>query len=133
MPRVSGASHVSFSVRDLGVALDWFRRVFDAEVLIDEPGDERSAAVLSLPGTDLLVGLTQFADGPDDPFDSRRTGLDHFAFALASEANVHEWVAHLDDLGVEHSGPLPVSPGVILNFKGPDGIALAFLWRRPPG
>lgn len=131
MPRVSGASHVSFSVRDLREALGWFRRVFDAEVLLDEPGDERAAAVLSLPGTDLLIGLTQFAERPDHPFDPRHAGLDHFAFAVDSEAAVQEWAAHLDALTVEHSGPIPVPPGVILNFKGPDGIALALLWRRP--
>lgn len=123
---------MSFSVSDLRAAIGWFQRVFDAEIVMDEPGEARAAAVLALPGSDLLIGLTQFPERADHAFDPHHVGLDHFAFAVDSEAAVQQWATHLHALGVEHSGPIPVPPGVILNFKGPDGIALALLWRRPP-
>ncbi|HWC38130.1 MAG TPA: hypothetical protein VG476_06360, partial [Acidimicrobiales bacterium] len=56
------------------------------------------------------------------------TGLDHLAFSLASQADMREWVTHLDRHGVTHSGPIEVPPGEILSFKDPDGIALSFFW-----
>ena len=128
--RVDGASHVSFSIRDLAASVAWYRDVLGAEVMLDEPGDERSAAVLELPGTGLLIGLTQFRSNADRGFDPTRTGLDHFAFSVDSRAALDEWASHLDRRGVEHSGPIEVPPGTILNFKDPDGIALALMWRR---
>jgi len=126
----AGASHVSFSVRDLERSLAWYREVFGADVMFHEPGEDRSAAVLSLPGTSLLIGLTQFESRPDDAFDPTRTGLDHFAFAVESLAALEQWAELLDSHEIEHSGPIEVPPGAILNFKDPDGIALALMWRR---
>lgn len=130
MPSVLGASHVSFTVRDLSVALAWFEEVFGAEVLMNEAGEERYAAVLTLPQCDLLIGLVTFREALSETFDPARIGLDHFAFAVETEAELSEWKAHLDELGIANSGPIPVPPGAILNFKGPDQIALALLWRR---
>jgi glyoxylase I family protein len=111
----------------------WFKNVFGAEIILDEPGEERAAVVLTIPSADLLIGLTAFRDRPQQSFDPRRPGLDHFAFAVATEAELDAWVVHLDALSIDHSGPIPVPPGAILNFKGPDGIALALMWRRDQG
>lgn len=130
MPHVLGASHVSFSVTDLPSAIRWWEAVFGAAVMMQEPGDTRNAAVLTLPHSALLVGLVEFGANSKEDFDPGRTGLDHFAFAVAAEADLHEWKAHLDANAVENSGPVVVPPGAILNFKGPDGIALALFWRR---
>jgi hypothetical protein len=44
---------------------------------------------------------------------------------------MRQWAARLDSFGVEHSGPIEVPPGEILNLKDPDGIALALFWDRP--
>ncbi len=128
--RTTGASHISLSVSDFDRSLGWYRMVFEAEVMLDEPADHRHAAVLTLPGTDLLIGLGQFHERDDLAFDPSRTGLDHFAFAVATREDLDGWADHLDRLGIEHSGPLEIPPGAILNFKDPDGIALALMWRR---
>ncbi len=128
--RTVGASHVSFSVSDFDRSLAWYREVFGAEVMLDEPSDHRHAAVLRLPGSDLLIGLCQFYERDHAPFDPTRTGLDHFAFAVATHHELDGWTAHLDRLGIAHSGLLEVPPGAIVNFKDPDGIALALMWRR---
>jgi hypothetical protein len=36
-----------------------------------------------------------------------------------------------DDEGIEHSGVIEIPPGAILNFRDPDGVALALFWERP--
>lgn len=128
--RVVGASHVSFSVSDFDRSLSWYRSTFDAEMLMDEPADHRHAAVLRLPGTDLLIGICQFYEREGGPFDPTHVGLDHFAFAVETREELDRWAARLDHLGVEHSGAIEVPPGAIINFKDPDGIALALMWRR---
>lgn len=117
-------------MRDVGRSLAWYQDLFGAEVMLHEPGDARSAVVLSLPGTSLLIGLTQFRPRDAEGFDPKRTGLDHFAFAVDSSEDLQRWAEHLDTHGVDHSGPIEIPPGAILNFKDPDGIALALMWRR---
>ena len=128
--RVVGASHVSFSVSDFDRSLRWYQDTFGAEVLLDEPADHRHAAVLRLPGTDLLIGICQFYDRGEDSFDPTHLGLDHFAFSVESRDDLDGWAQRLDELAIEHSGAIEVPPGAILNFKDPDGIALALMWRR---
>jgi glyoxylase I family protein len=125
-----GASHIALSVSNFERSLAWYQEVFGAEVVMDEPADHRHAAVLSLPGTGLLIGLSEFYGRADAPFDPTRTGLDHFAFAVGTRSDLDDWAECLDGLGIDHSGPLEVPPGAILNFKDPDGIALALMWRR---
>lgn len=81
-------------------------------------------------GTDLLVGICQLYERQEAPFDPTHVGLDHFAFAVESRDELDRWAERLDDLGIEHSGAIEIPPGAILNFKDPDGIALALMWRR---
>lgn len=127
---VAGASHVSFSVSDFDRTLRWYQDVFEAELMLDEPAEHRHAAVLQLPGTDLLIGICQFYEQDEASFDPTRVGLDHFAFSVEFRRDLDHWAEHLNDLGIEHSGAIDVPPGAILNFKDPDGIALALMWRR---
>ena len=65
------------------------------------------------------------------PFDPTVTGIDHVAFGVSSQEEMQERARRLDERGVPHSGTIPIPPGEILNFKDPDGIALAFFWDRP--
>jgi glyoxylase I family protein len=69
--------------------------------------------------------------GEHDAFDERRTGLDHVAFSVETREALDEWAAKLTAAGIEHSGAIDVPPGAILNFRDPDGIALALFWDRP--
>ena len=115
---------------DLERSLWWYREVLGAELFLDERDGGRAAVILSLAGTPLLIGLTTHEEHNSDGFDPARTGLDHFAFSVASRDHLDDWAAHLDAVGVEHSPAIDVPPGAILNFKDPDGIALALMWRR---
>ena len=65
-------------------------------------------------------------------FDPRVTGLDHLSFAVNEPAELHSWAAHLDSVGIAHTGYSEQPPiGAGLNFSDPDGIALEFYWISP--
>ena len=83
------------------------------------------------PGGEPIVGLVQHGPARNDRFDPTVVGLDHLAFRVGSRQELATWAARLDERGVAHSGPIDVPPGAILNFKDPDGIALACFWDRP--
>jgi glyoxylase I family protein len=52
-----------------------------------------------------LVALTQFTDlNSTEPFDERRPGLDHVAFACADRAALESWESRLKELGVANAG-----------------------------
>ena len=63
-------------------------------------------------------------------FSPTRLGLDHFAFTVATQEGIEQWAQRLTAAGVEHSGVIEIPPGAILNFKDPDGVALALFWDR---
>lgn len=130
MPSCTGFHHVAITVRDLAESAGWYERVFDLEPLMDEAGDERAARVYRLAGTSTWLGLVQHGANDGSPFSPTRTGLDHLAVDVAARSDVDDWVAHLDALGVEHSGAIDVPPGSILNFPDPDGIQLSVFWQR---
>ena len=123
--------HVSLSVRDLDASIGWYRDVLGFEVAVDEPPAEGRRAVIMRFGGDgtLALGLVQHGAG-GQPFDVTATGLDHAAFHVDSAEDMAAWAARLDDHGVAHSGAIEIPPGAILNFKDPDGIALALFWVR---
>jgi glyoxylase I family protein len=104
-------------------------RVLGLVVMFSEDGTERRAAVLGFPGGGHAVGLVWHA-GTSGGFDPRQVGLDHFSFVVPRQEDLASWARRLDDEGVEHSGIVEVPPGAILNFKDPDGIALAIFWDR---
>jgi glyoxylase I family protein len=68
---------------------------------------------------------------PSATFEPTVVGLDHLSFTVRSQEDMRRWAARLDELRIEHSGPVEVPPGEILNFKDPDGIALALFWDKP--
>jgi catechol 2,3-dioxygenase-like lactoylglutathione lyase family enzyme len=80
---------------------------------------------------DTLFGLHEFPDGLDDvPFDERRPGLDHLSFACVDQAELAQWAARLDELGIRHGGIEEASYGSGLSFRDPDGLPLEFF--APP-
>lgn len=124
-----GLHHVAFTVSDLDASIAWYRAVLGLEEVLREQSDPRRAVVLTFPGTQMAVGLVQHAGaGTGERFDATRTGLDHVAFSVAGREELDEWVRALDEHGIDHSGVIEVAVGAILNFKDPDGIALAFFW-----
>lgn len=129
MPAIEGASHVALTVRDLQVSAEWYDRVFGWQVLRRYSAAEAGTPRILLldPSTYFVLGLCQPEDVAVDGFDHRRTGLDHFAFKVADEDALEQWIAHLDQCGVAHSPVRVLDLGRFVSFEDPDGIQLE-LW-----
>jgi glyoxylase I family protein len=130
MPALTGHHHVALTVSDLDRSAQWYTRVLDMEEQFREDSPTRKAAVYRFRGGSWSVGLVQHGEPGKAGFDPTVIGLDHLAFTVDTPESLRQWAKHLDGQGVEHSGPIDVPPGEILNFKDPDGIALALFWDR---
>ena len=129
MPSIQGASHVALTVRDMEGSAEWYQRVFGLQVLrrygASEAGTPR--ILLLVPSSFFALGLCQPEDGSDGAFDHRRTGLDHFAFKSRTTKSSAAWIAHLNELGVDHSPVRVLDLGRFVSFEDPDGIPFE-LW-----
>jgi glyoxylase I family protein len=130
MPQFPAITHVALTVRDLAQSVPWYERLFDAKPVMDEDtGPFRH--VVWLVGGQTLVGLHEFPDLADSlPFNERRLGLDHLAFACADRGELNEWKQRLDQLGIQNGGVVDAAYGSGLSFRDPDNIALEFF--APP-
>lgn len=121
----SGIHHVVLNVRDLDTSVRWYSEVLDFSVLFPVSNDSFERRVMRHPsGT--VIGLTKHRHADADAeFSERRTGLDHLAFTVDTQAQLEAWVARLTAAGVAHSGikvtPLGFS---LLVFRDPDNIQL---------
>jgi glyoxylase I family protein len=129
MPEFPTITHVALTVSDLGTSIPWYERLFDAKPVLDEDTGPFRHVVWAVGST--LVGLHQFPNGGSEPFDERRVGLDHVAFACASRGDLQEWEARLSELGIANGGIVDAGYGSGLSFRDPDNIALEFF--APPG
>ena len=126
MPELLTIAHVSLTVSDLDRSIPWYERVFDAKLVLDDESGPFRRAVLVVAGR-ALVGLQEFPDPADTlPFNERRVGLDHLAFACSSRRELEAWKARLDELGVVNGGVVDAGYGSVLSFRDPDNIALEF-------
>jgi glyoxylase I family protein len=123
--------HVSLTVRDLETSARWYADVLGFVELFREESDDRRACVMRFASGGYSVGLVEHRPATSAPFDHAVVGLDHLAFSVPTEDALGRWADRLTAAGVEHSGPIAIPPGAILNLRDPDGIALALFWDRP--
>jgi glyoxylase I family protein len=129
MPQFPTITHVALTVSDLTRSVPWYEQLFESKPVLDEDTGAFHHVVWQVGET--LVGLHQFSDLADDlPFNERRLGLDHLAFACASRNELEQWGDRLDELGVRHGGVVDAPYGSGLSFRDPDNIALEFF--APP-
>src|SRR4029077_14800835 len=99
MPDFPTITHVALTVTDLNRSVPWYEALFGSKPVLDEDTGPFRHVVWLLGGT--LVGLHQFPDPTDaGPFDERRVGLDHLAFACATRKELEDWEGRLNKLGV---------------------------------
>ncbi len=116
-------THVAITVRDLSVSVPWYRRLIDADPVLDEDTGPFRHVVFAL--GDTLLGLHEFPQKVEPiAFDPRRPGLDHVSFAARDRVELDLWRERLKRLGVVVGEVKDAHYGSGLSFKDPDGVAL---------
>ena len=137
-PKITGIHHFSPTVRDVEASASWYQKVFGLNrAPVTAPHYEREetgfAVLLFDPNSGLLIGLHQNRDNQGEPFDESRTGLDHIGFNVASRDEMERWAAHLDSVGVAHTGIRDLTEPVTFStlvFRDPDNIQLELFAAR---
>src|SRR5262245_29515438 len=106
---ITGIHHFSPTVSDIEASAAWYEKVFDAMRLPmtfphHELEDTGYAVLLIEPNSGLLIGLHHHEGNEGEPFDERRTGLDHIGLRVTDREDLDAWAAKLDGLGVDHTG-----------------------------
>ena len=126
MPTFGGAHHIAFVVRDKEVSSEWYQRVLGLKFVKQfDTGIPR--ILLQHPGSMLHISLYNTEGRSGDRFNPLRTGLDHLALGVASEEELSDWIAHLDELGEEHSSVHDLGHAKFVSLEDPDGIQIE-LW-----
>ena len=125
-PKTLGAHHVRLTVSDFERSLRFYTEVLGFR--LRRRFNETSAMLED--GTMGLAINTPWHEISDAErrFDEARVGLDHLSFRVASEAEVEQAAAHLDEHGIPHSGVKPGRlPGAaVVIFRDPDNIQLEY-------
>ena len=132
MPRVTGPSHLDLTVTDVERSAHWWQTVMGfTRINAFEQETFRGCGLWHTSG--FTVTVLSHDTTADESFDEKRVGLDHFAFAVADVAELDAWVAHLDGLGVVHSGVIDAHFGPTLVLRDPDNIQLELFVFNPDG
>lgn len=126
--------HIALTVTDLDRSLAWYEKVFDMTYLLEVPHQGGTGKVLVDEDRRLMIVLHHHDANRSERFAETRTGLDHVGLVVPTRADLENWQAHLQALGVERSAaadrPCTQSPiedrsfGSILVFRDPDNIQL---------
>jgi glyoxylase I family protein len=132
MPEFPAISHAAITVSDLARSTHWYTALIGADPVLDE--DEAKGSyhhtVWALPGGQLL-GIHAHGSAGGASFDESSVGLDHLAFTCTTRAELEQWAARLDELGIAHGEIDDQHYGSGVSFRDPDGTALEFF--APPG
>ena len=127
MPTFSGPHHVALSATERHASAQWYRDVLGFEFV--KEFDTGIPRVLQMHvGSGFFVSHYDHPDRSHDRFDPRRTGLDHIALAVNDDADLADWVDHLDSIGVQHSPIRDLGHARFVSLEDPDGIQIE-LWR----
>jgi len=129
MPTFSKVSHISFSVRDAEASAKWWAKVLDLTEIDRVAGDGWRAILLLHPPSRTIIELQQHDENQGEAFDPRRTGFDHMGFKVDKRADLDEWLARFEQLGVTHSPIANGEYGAVLTFKDPDEIQFEMFFK----
>jgi glyoxylase I family protein len=129
MPTFSRVSHISFSVRDADASARWWAELLELTELDRVVGDGWRAILLMHPPSLTIIECQQHDRNQGETFDPRRTGFDHMGFKVDARADLDEWRARFERLGVAHSPIAEAEYGAVLTFRDPDGIQFEMFFK----
>lgn len=126
MPSLPGLDHLALTATDVETNTAFYTVLFGVQPSSTMNDGAFVRRKFTLAGG-LGLGLTEHRPSAGlGTFDEQNPGLDHVGFSVSDIAQLEEWAAHLDSMGVAHSGLVTASYGTVLSFKDPDGVALEF-------
>jgi len=126
MPTITGGHHMALTVSDADRSAQWYADLLGMQVVLQGDDDTVRFRVLAHPESGWIIGVRQYQGNANGAFDEFRTGLDHFAFGVASRAELEAWGGELERRGVAFS-PIAETPiGTVIVFRDPDNIQLEF-------
>ena len=121
--------HVSIRCRNLEASIDYFRKMFDAEViLMRKPDESRRIAFLRIGDSILELMEMGLALEPAEPM--KHFGFHHFGIKTDDFESTYK---DLQAKGAEFLGkPFEPTPGIRLVFlREPNGAAIELVYRDP--
>ena len=118
--------HLVYRVRDTALAADFYQRLFG------DPTFRAGEAFAYQVGPTLLF-FTPASPG-NAPYDKEQPGLNHIALGTGDPAQLRAIAAHLDTVGIKHSGIGLDAHGKkeYIWLNDPDGFRLEFYCRPTP-
>ncbi|HEX4361535.1 MAG TPA: VOC family protein [Pseudonocardia sp.] len=129
MPGLMGYSHISLSVTSRDASVAFYRDVFDFEPYEVLDHEAWLETISVHPVTGMVLGFQQHRDNDGEPFEHRRTGLDHLAFRVASRDELVAWQARLVERGAVYTPIADREYGSVLCARDPDGIQVELFYR----
>jgi glyoxylase I family protein len=129
MPTFSRVSHISFSVRDAEASARWWAALLELIEIDRVDGDGWRGILLLHPPSRTIIEFQQHYANQGETFDPRRTGFDHMGFKVDARADLDEWLARFERLGVAYSPIAEREYGAVLTFKDPDGIQFEMFFK----
>jgi catechol 2,3-dioxygenase-like lactoylglutathione lyase family enzyme len=135
MPRLNGIHHLTNLTADLDRLIDFYKRVFDAEVTLEmEEEGLRHALIKVGPATFLhpfQVPGINVPQGDVPMFERGR--LDHWGVNAASEDDFWELRKRVlsEDAGVEDAVISDMGSLLSFTFEDPDGARHELIWMKP--
>jgi glyoxylase I family protein len=129
MPSFSRVSHISLSVPDAETSARWWSEVCDFTEIERVAGDGWRGILLMHRWSRTIIEFQQHDANPGEAFDPRRTGFDHMGFKVDRRADLDDWLARFERLGVRHSPIAEGDYGAVLTFKDPDGLQFEMFFK----
>ena len=126
MASITGGHHIALTVTDVERSAAWYSDLLGMREVMRASDNDVSAIVLAHPDSGWLIGLRQYMNHPHDGFDEFRTGLDHFAFAVSSRAELEAWEPELERRDITFTPVADTPIGSVIVFRDPDNIQLEF-------
>lgn len=118
-PTITGITLFKVPVSDVRRALAFWEQVYGAHLTLEfnNPDGSLHCLYLDVPGLECQVALE-----PSPSHAACLTGFNLVDFAVATRADLENWLVHLDRLGIQHTGLFFGNTGWATRFTDPEGI-----------